>query len=163
MALQEILSHLVNENTTSSPFGKSSTFSNVPLSQATLSHTNSNPTRSLAGSRTVYFAEPVITKEALLLLNGRRKPLIDYLTHLMVKERYRSNIVPNKLEVTVHVDRDTGKQLLHIKQTVAADANRALDYWNRLSEPIDTWISSLPRDQREFVLNDVYMTIHWTN
>ena len=106
-----------------------------------------------------YYVHPV----ALPLLNDKSKPVVDELADLMTRERIRCSIPNGRLEIAVHVDSDSGRKLIHIKQTVPTDAEQAMEYWDRLSAPIDQWVNSLSEDEADIVQNEIFMTVHWNN
>ncbi len=92
---------------------------------------------------------------------SNRKPLVDHLMNLITRERLRYNIPPHLMEIKLHVDSETGQKLIHIKQTVVTDAKTALEYWDKVSAPVDQWISTLPENQADIVRDEIHLTIHW--
>lgn len=105
-------------------------------------------------------SEPKIDSAVLPLLSNR-KPLVDHLMNLITRERLRYNIPPHLMEIKLHVNSETGQKLIHIKQTVVTDAKTALEYWDKVSAPVDQWISTLPENQADIVRDEIHLTIHW--
>ncbi len=102
---------------------------------------------------------PRIDSAVLPLLNCH-KALVDHLIDLLTQERIHSNIPLEQLEIKSYIDAETGRQLIHIQQTVATDAQTALDYWDRLSVPVEQWVATLPQPLADAVHDEIFMTIH---
>ncbi len=98
---------------------------------------------------------------AVLPLLSCHKTLVDHLIDLLTQERIQSNIPLEQLEIKSHIDAETGRRLIHIRQTMATDAQTALDYWDRVSVPIEQWVAALPQPLADMVHDDIFMTIHW--
>ena len=103
----------------------------------------------------------IIVDKAVVPLLNSRKALVDHLTNLITQERIRYNIPQHSMEIGLHVDSETGRKLIHIKQTVATDAQTALEYWDKVGIPVDQWISALPQTQADIVRDEILLTIHW--
>ena len=103
---------------------------------------------------------PKIDNAVLPLLNCH-KALVDHLIDLLTQERIHSHIPLEQLEIKSHIDAETGRQLIHIRQTVATDAQTALNYWDRVSVPVEQWIATLPQPLADAVHDEIFMTIHW--
>lgn len=104
--------------------------------------------------------DPKIDPAILPLLNCHID-LVNHLIDLITEERIRSNIPLEQLEIKSHVDTEAGRQLIHIKQTLATDAQTALDFWDKISVPIEQWVATLPQNLADIVHDDIFMTIHW--
>ena len=104
----------------------------------------------------------IIDDTALPYLVGERKILAEEMARLMAQTAARYGLTGEvRISKITPMPMYGLTKILQVKQTLATNGNRAMQYHDELAAIIDPWAASLPEAQENTLFGDILMDIEW--
>ena len=102
----------------------------------------------------------VIEDSALSYLVGERKMLAEELAALFSREA-RQRGFSSEIRISKLAPRSNETKILEVKQTLATNGRRAMEYFGQMDGIVEIWVDTLTNAQHKILEEEILIDIEW--